>query len=162
VKTFLLTVAFAWCLLNSCSIRSSLIFILLCSSRNEETESIVRRPRGIRPHGKLDANGEYNKGLWKELTRLLSVEGQPAKAVLAPTCVVVLFIRSVFDTVFAMLFISKPLADRSLINTVVQHSTGSKVKCVIWWRKINSRWSYILYKISSLNFSITKVYCKLY
>jgi len=47
----------------------------------------------------------------EELIRLLSVEGQPTKAVLAQTCMGVFFIRSVSDTIFAMLFLPKPPAD---------------------------------------------------
>jgi hypothetical protein len=41
--------------------------------------------------------------LWKELIRILSVEGQPTKAALAQTCMGVLFIRSVSYTIFAIL-----------------------------------------------------------
>jgi len=36
----------------------------------------------------------------KELIRLLSVEGQPTKAVLAQTCMGIFFIRSVSDKIF--------------------------------------------------------------
>jgi hypothetical protein len=43
-----------------------------------------------------------DKKLWKELMRLLSVEGQPAKTVLAQTCVGVFSIRSVSDTNFVI------------------------------------------------------------
>jgi hypothetical protein len=50
--------------------------------------------------------------LWKELIRLLSAEGIPTKAVLAQTRISVFFIRSVSDTIFAMLFLPKPPADR--------------------------------------------------
>jgi hypothetical protein len=52
-----------------------------------------------------------DKKLWKELTRLLSVEGQPTKAGLAQTCMGVFFIRSVSDTIFAMFFLPKRFAD---------------------------------------------------
>jgi hypothetical protein len=45
---------------------------------------------------------------WKELIRLLSVDGQPTKAVLAQICVGVFFIYSVSDTIFAMSFLPKP------------------------------------------------------
>jgi hypothetical protein len=41
-----------------------------------------------------------DKKLWKELISLLSVEGQPTKAVLAQRCVAVFFISSVSDTIF--------------------------------------------------------------
>jgi hypothetical protein len=44
--------------------------------------------------------------------RILSVEGQPTNAVLAQTCMGVLFIRSVSDIIFAMLFLLKPPTDR--------------------------------------------------
>jgi hypothetical protein len=40
-----------------------------------------------------------------EIIRLLSVEGQPTKAVSAQTCMGVFFIRAVSDTIFAMLFL---------------------------------------------------------
>jgi len=62
------------------------------------------------------------------LIRLISVEGQQTKAVLAQTCMGVFFIRSVSDIIFAMLFLPKPpataadhrwSADHSLRNTVV-------------------------------------------
>jgi hypothetical protein len=43
--------------------------------------------------------------------RLLSAQGQPTKAVLAQTCMVVFFIRPVSDTIFEMIFIPKPPAD---------------------------------------------------
>jgi hypothetical protein len=51
------------------------------------------------------------KKLWKERIRVLSIEGQPTRAVLAQTCMAVYFIRSVSDTIFAMLLIPKPHAD---------------------------------------------------
>jgi hypothetical protein len=51
--------------------------------------------------------------LWKKLICLLSVEGQPIKAVLAQTCMGVFSIRSVSDTTFATLFLPKLPADRS-------------------------------------------------
>jgi hypothetical protein len=54
--------------------------------------------------------------LWKELIRLLSVEGQPTKVVLAQTCMGVFFIRSVSDTIFARLFLPKTPADHRLRN----------------------------------------------
>jgi hypothetical protein len=44
-----------------------------------------------------------DKKLWKEII-LLSVQGQPTKAVLSQTCMDVFFIRSVFYKFFAMLF----------------------------------------------------------
>jgi hypothetical protein len=53
-----------------------------------------------------------DKKLWKELIRLLSVEGQPTMALLSHICVGVFFIRSVSDAIFGMLFLPKPLADR--------------------------------------------------
>jgi hypothetical protein len=40
-----------------------------------------------------------------EIIRLLSVEGQPTKAVSAQSCNAVFFIRAVSDTIFAMLFL---------------------------------------------------------
>jgi hypothetical protein len=66
----------------------------------------------------------------KELSRLLSVEGQPTKVVLAQTCMGVFFIPSMFDTIFEMLFLFKTAcgtppttwrtaADHSFINTVL-------------------------------------------
>jgi hypothetical protein len=48
------------------------------------------------------------KKLWNELIRLISVEGQPTKTVLAQTCMGVLFIRSVSDTIFAIIFFPTP------------------------------------------------------
>jgi len=48
-----------------------------------------------------------NKKLWKVLTRLLSVEGQPTKAVLEQTSMSVFFIRSVSDAIFEMFFSSE-------------------------------------------------------
>jgi hypothetical protein len=54
---------------------------------------------------------EGQKTLWKEVIRLLSVEGQPTEAVLAQTCEGVFFFRSVSDTIFAMPFLPKPPAD---------------------------------------------------
>jgi hypothetical protein len=65
----------------------------------------------IFPHTNLKYFLKYflngNK-LWKELIRLLSVDGQPIKADLAQTCVGVFFIRAVSDTIFAMPFLPKP------------------------------------------------------
>jgi hypothetical protein len=52
------------------------------------------------------------KTLQKELILLLSDKGQPAKVVLAQTCMGVLLIRSVSDTIFAILLLPKPAADR--------------------------------------------------
>jgi hypothetical protein len=46
---------------------------------------------------------------WSKLIRLLSVEGQPTKAVLAQIYVGVFFIRSVFDSSFAVPFLPKQL-----------------------------------------------------
>jgi hypothetical protein len=54
----------------------------------------------------------HDKKLWKELIRLLSDEGQPAKLVLAQTCMGVFFIRYVTGTIFAMLFLLEPPEDR--------------------------------------------------
>jgi hypothetical protein len=48
---------------------------------------------------------------WKELIRLLSTEGQPTKAVLVPTSLLVFFIRSVSDTIFKILFLLKLFVD---------------------------------------------------
>jgi hypothetical protein len=48
-----------------------------------------------------------DKKLWKELISLLSVEGQPTKAVLAQRYVGVLFILSVSDTIFEIIFSSE-------------------------------------------------------
>jgi hypothetical protein len=48
------------------------------------------------------------KKLRKERSHLLSVEGQPTKAVLAQTCMSVFFICSVPDTIFEMLFFKLP------------------------------------------------------
>jgi hypothetical protein len=50
--------------------------------------------------------------LWKELIRLLSVEGHPTKAVLTQTCMVVFFIHSMSGTIFASMFLLKPFAGR--------------------------------------------------
>jgi hypothetical protein len=47
----------------------------------------------------------------EELIRLLSVEGQPTKAVLAQTRKGLFFILSMSDTVSAVLFLPKPPAD---------------------------------------------------
>jgi hypothetical protein len=49
------------------------------------------------------------KKLWKELIRLLSVEGRAIKATLEQIRMAVFFIRSVSDTIFSMLFLPKPL-----------------------------------------------------
>jgi hypothetical protein len=49
--------------------------------------------------------------LWKELIFLLSVQGQPAKAVLEQTSIGVFFIHSEPDTIFGMFFLPKLLAD---------------------------------------------------
>jgi hypothetical protein len=46
--------------------------------------------------------------LWKELIRLVSVEDQPTKPVLAQTYVGVSLIHSVSDTIFAILLLPKP------------------------------------------------------
>jgi hypothetical protein len=63
-----------------------------------------------------------DKRLWKELIRLLSVDSQPTTAVLLHTCMGVFLIRSVSDTIFAMLLLLKPPVDHcrpqfSLRNT---------------------------------------------
>jgi hypothetical protein len=47
--------------------------------------------------------------VWKELIRLLCVEGQPIKAVLPQTCMGVFFIHSVSHTIFAMFFFQNRL-----------------------------------------------------
>jgi hypothetical protein len=68
---------------------------------------------------------------------ILSVEGQSTKVVLAQTCKGVFFIRSVSDTIFALRFLLKPLADHSLINTGVLvsfaliHQKGTLFKSLI-------------------------------
>jgi hypothetical protein len=49
-----------------------------------------------------------DKKLWKELIRLLSIGGQPTKAVLAQTCMGVFFVRLVSGTIFEMPFFPKP------------------------------------------------------
>jgi hypothetical protein len=49
--------------------------------------------------------------LWKNLIRILSVEIQPTEAVLGQVCMGAFFIRSVSDTIFAMLFLLKSPAD---------------------------------------------------
>jgi hypothetical protein len=56
--------------------------------------------------------------LWKELICLVSVKGQPTKAVLAQICMDAFFIHSTSDTVFAMLFIPKPPAHQLPWTTV--------------------------------------------
>jgi hypothetical protein len=48
----------------------------------------------------------------KKLIRLLSVEYQPTKALLTQIYMGVFFFRSVSDSIFAMLFLPKPPADR--------------------------------------------------
>jgi hypothetical protein len=53
-----------------------------------------------------------DKKLRKELIRLLSVEWQPSKAVLAKTCMSVFFIRSMSDTILEMRFVLKLPANR--------------------------------------------------
>jgi hypothetical protein len=61
----------------------------------------------------------------EKLIRLLSVEGQLTKAVLAQTCMAVFFVRSVSDTIFAILYLPKARTDHhwpvaySLKNTAV-------------------------------------------
>jgi hypothetical protein len=50
--------------------------------------------------------------LWKALIRLLSVECQPTKAVLAQIFMGVFLIRSVPDRIFEMRFVQKLRADR--------------------------------------------------
>jgi hypothetical protein len=57
--------------------------------------------------------------VWKEQIRVLSVEGQPSKAVLAQTCTGVVFIPSVSDTTFAMLFLPKTNADSGVPPVVL-------------------------------------------
>jgi hypothetical protein len=52
-----------------------------------------------------------HKQLLKELIRLLSVEGQPTKTVVAQTSMGTSFNRSVSDTFFALLLSSKLSAD---------------------------------------------------
>jgi hypothetical protein len=52
-----------------------------------------------------------DKKLLKELIRILSVEGQPTKAVLVQTWMGEFFIRLVPGIYFAMLFLPKPPAD---------------------------------------------------
>jgi hypothetical protein len=49
--------------------------------------------------------------LWQELIRLLSVDGQPTKAVLAQTYMGVFLIRSLTDTIFLSAFSSEIAAD---------------------------------------------------
>jgi hypothetical protein len=51
------------------------------------------------------------------------VEGQPTKAVLAQTYMVVLFICSVSDTIYAMIFLPKTPADRLANRRKPQHET---------------------------------------
>jgi hypothetical protein len=46
--------------------------------------------------------------LWKKTVHLLFLEGQPTKAVLPQTFMGVFFIRSVSDTILAMLFLTQP------------------------------------------------------
>jgi hypothetical protein len=53
-----------------------------------------------------------DKKSWKEIILLLPVEGQPTKIILAKTCVDVVFIRSVSDTIYSVLFLPKPPAER--------------------------------------------------
>jgi hypothetical protein len=48
----------------------------------------------------------------KERIRLLSIQGQPTKAILSQTCMGAFFIRSVSDIIFALLFLLKQTADR--------------------------------------------------
>jgi hypothetical protein len=63
------------------------------------------------------------KKLRKELIFLLSVEGQPTKAVLAQTCMAVFLIRSVSDTILAMFFSSEtaygPQFDKHCCNPLI-------------------------------------------
>jgi hypothetical protein len=47
----------------------------------------------------------------EKLIRLLSVEGQPIKAVLAQTCMGVFFVRLVSDTIFAIPYLPKARTD---------------------------------------------------
>jgi hypothetical protein len=46
-------------------------------------------------------------------------EGQPAKAVIAQTCMDVFFIRLVPYTTFTLIFLPEPPADHSLIYTAL-------------------------------------------
>jgi hypothetical protein len=61
----------------------------------------------------------------EELIRLFSFEGQPARTILAQTCMCVFFILSLSHTMFTMLSLMKPLAghrwsaDHSFINTAI-------------------------------------------
>jgi hypothetical protein len=50
-------------------------------------------------------------GACRYITGKSFVEGQSTKAVSAQTCIGVLFIRQVSNTIFAMLFLSKSPAD---------------------------------------------------
>jgi hypothetical protein len=53
-----------------------------------------------------------DKKFWKELIRLLSVDDQPTKAVLAQTCTGEFSIHSVHDAILFMFFFPKAPADR--------------------------------------------------
>jgi hypothetical protein len=52
-----------------------------------------------------------DKNLWMELIRLIYVEGRLTKAVLAQTCMGVIFISSMSNTIFTMFFSSEIAAD---------------------------------------------------
>jgi hypothetical protein len=52
-----------------------------------------------------------SKKLWKELIRILSVKGQPTKAILSHTRTGIFFILSVSDIILVVLFLSTQSAD---------------------------------------------------
>jgi hypothetical protein len=77
-----------------------------------------------------------DNNLWMELIRLIYVEGRLTKAVLAQTCMGIIFISSMSNTIFTMFFLPKqPLTtwrtaadhqwsvDHSLRNTASDIST---------------------------------------
>jgi hypothetical protein len=71
----------------------------------------------------------------EELIRLLYVESQSTKAVLAQTCMGVFFIRSVFDTMYATLLLPKPPADRRGPQFEKYWCRGEYVDLTGGWRK---------------------------
>jgi hypothetical protein len=79
---------------------------------------------------------QYHWKLWKELIHLLSVEGQPTRAVWAQTWMGVFFVCPVSATIFLMLFLPKPpvnhCADHRLIKTALY---GQKLQ----WNFIKKR-----------------------
>jgi hypothetical protein len=73
-----------------------------------------------------------------ERIHLLSGEGQWTKAVLIQTCMGVVFIHSMCDTIFAMLFLQKPPVEHSGLPGEMPQTTGG-----LW----NTIWETLIYSM---------------